>query len=192
MGDLIVHVLRQAGDSALPVIPGLLRALLARLSTAKTASFSQVTIIASRKVVVAAADRPSQSLIMPFALLIYLQPDAVLELVEQIGSLPDTTESALHLLVRSWCDHVETWQGFWNNRVSALALANLLLSSKASLKHIVVRGNLIVEPSAGKSNAFYSDFAMVAARRLTRMIAGILTRSMSRSRLFPASIHVAC
>lgn len=44
VGDLIVHVLRQAGDSALSVIPDLLRALLVRLATAQTASFSQVRI----------------------------------------------------------------------------------------------------------------------------------------------------
>lgn len=87
---------------------------------------------------------------MPFALLLQIQPDPVLDLLDQIGQVPGSQESALHLLVRVWCDNVDTWQGFWNSRVSSLALANLLLLNRQDLQSMIVRGDLIVEPSSGQ------------------------------------------
>ena len=42
IGDLIIHVLRRAGDAVLPVLPELLRAMLARMRNAETATFLQV------------------------------------------------------------------------------------------------------------------------------------------------------
>jgi importin-9 len=42
IGDLIIHLLRKAGDSVLPVLPQLLRAMVQRMITAKTATFLQV------------------------------------------------------------------------------------------------------------------------------------------------------
>lgn len=42
IGDLIIHLLRRAGESVLPVLPQLLQAMLARMINAKTATFLQV------------------------------------------------------------------------------------------------------------------------------------------------------
>ncbi len=42
IGDLIIHLLRRAGDAVLPVLPELLQAMVNRMTTAKTASFVQV------------------------------------------------------------------------------------------------------------------------------------------------------
>jgi hypothetical protein len=42
VGDLIVHLLREAGESVMPVLPELLRTLILRLDGASTAGFSQV------------------------------------------------------------------------------------------------------------------------------------------------------
>ncbi len=42
IGDLIIHLLRRAGDAVLPVLPDLLQAMVNRMVTAKTASFVQV------------------------------------------------------------------------------------------------------------------------------------------------------
>ena len=42
VGDLIIHLLRNAGDTVLPVLPDLIRAMTARMTTAKTASLIQV------------------------------------------------------------------------------------------------------------------------------------------------------
>jgi hypothetical protein len=42
IGDLIIHLLRRAGESVLPVLPQLLQAMVGRMTTAKTATFLQV------------------------------------------------------------------------------------------------------------------------------------------------------
>jgi hypothetical protein len=48
IGDLIIHLLRNAGDAVLPVLPDLLRAMVLRLTTADTATFTQVNNIPVR------------------------------------------------------------------------------------------------------------------------------------------------
>jgi hypothetical protein len=42
IGDLIIHLLRKAGDAVLPVLPDLLQAMVRRMIAAKTATFLQV------------------------------------------------------------------------------------------------------------------------------------------------------
>lgn len=42
IGDLIIHLLRKAGQAILPVLPGLLQAMVARMPTVSTATFAQV------------------------------------------------------------------------------------------------------------------------------------------------------
>ena len=42
IGDLIIHLLRRAGEAVLPVLPQLLQAMITRMRTAKTATFLQV------------------------------------------------------------------------------------------------------------------------------------------------------
>lgn len=42
IGDLIIHLLRRAGDAIVPVLPQLLQAMVGRMTTAKTATFVQV------------------------------------------------------------------------------------------------------------------------------------------------------
>lgn len=48
IGDLVIALLRKAGDQVLPVLPELLRAMVTRLAAAKTASFSQVSFHCTR------------------------------------------------------------------------------------------------------------------------------------------------
>lgn len=43
IGDLIIHLLRRAGEAVLPVLPQLLQAMVSRMTTAKTATFLQVS-----------------------------------------------------------------------------------------------------------------------------------------------------
>ena len=43
VGDLIVHLIRQAGEDVAPVLSDLLRTLVFRLATAQTGTFSQVS-----------------------------------------------------------------------------------------------------------------------------------------------------
>ena len=46
IGDLIIHLFRRAGESVLPVLPELLQAMVARMTSAKTATFLQVKCLA--------------------------------------------------------------------------------------------------------------------------------------------------
>lgn len=47
VGDLIIHLLRNSGDSIIPSLPDLIRALVNRMTTAKTVTLSQVCNVCS-------------------------------------------------------------------------------------------------------------------------------------------------
>lgn len=101
VGDLVLHLIRKAGSSVGPVLPQLLEAFVKRLATAETASFSQ-------------------SLILPFAYLLQAGPDDVLALLEGIrvdGRAGEPARSGLEVLLTSWCDNVDFFQGYWNLKV---------------------------------------------------------------------------
>ncbi|KIJ66488.1 hypothetical protein HYDPIDRAFT_174567 [Hydnomerulius pinastri MD-312] len=124
IGDLIIHVLRRAGESVLPVLPELLHAMVERMLTAKTATFLQ-------------------SLVIPFVFLIHNQADTVL------GMLETTTvqgRTALDVLIQTWCENAETFQGFWPTRISTLALSRLYVSGRPSLQNLMVKGDIIIKP----------------------------------------------
>ncbi|OJT08019.1 Importin-9 [Trametes pubescens] len=110
IGDLIIHLLRRAGEAVLPVLPQLLQAM---------------------------------SLIIPFAFLIHNQRDTVLTLLEgtNVGG-----RSGLDILIQTWCENAETFQGFWPTRISALALSSLFASERPSLQQLVVKGDIVVKP----------------------------------------------
>ena len=82
-------------------------------------------------------------MIIPFAFLIHNQRDTVLDLLEgqQIDGTP-----ALEILVRTWCEHAETFQGVWPPRISTLALCALYASERRSLQNLVVKGDSVVKP----------------------------------------------
>jgi hypothetical protein len=47
IGDLIIHLFRRVGEAILPVLPDLLQAMVARMASAKTATFIQVGTIST-------------------------------------------------------------------------------------------------------------------------------------------------
>ncbi|KAI0726869.1 ARM repeat-containing protein [Fomitopsis betulina] len=124
VGDLIIHLLRRARDNVFPVLPELLNAMLGRMTSAKTATFIQ-------------------SLVVPFSFLIHNQRDAVLDLLESANI---EGRSGLDILLQTWCENEETFQGFWAQRVSTLAFCSLFVSNRPSLRAIVVKGDLIIKP----------------------------------------------
>ncbi|CAK5264338.1 unnamed protein product, partial [Mycena citricolor] len=124
IGDLIIHLLRRAGESVLPVLPELLQAMITRMLTAKTATFLQ-------------------SLIIPFAFLINNQRDTVLDLLE---SMNVEGRSGLDILIQTWCENAVTFQGFWPSRVSTLALSQLFMSDRTALTSLAVKGDIILKP----------------------------------------------
>ncbi|KAF5393539.1 hypothetical protein D9757_000551 [Collybiopsis confluens] len=124
IGELIIHLLRRAGESVLPVLPELLQAMVTRMLTAKTATFVQ-------------------SLVVPFAFLINNQRDTVLSLLEEMNVQGRT---GLDVLIQTWCENAETFQGFWPSRSSTVALTALFVSGRPSLQTLMVKGDIILKP----------------------------------------------
>lgn len=124
IGDLIIHVLRRAGDSVLPVLPELLHAMVQRMLTAKTATFLQ-------------------SLIIPFVFLIHNKTDTVLDMLESTSAQGRT---ALDILIQTWCENAETFQGFWPTRISTVTLSQLYASGRPTLQNLSVKGDIIIKP----------------------------------------------
>ncbi|KAK0554348.1 hypothetical protein OC845_000795 [Tilletia horrida] len=131
VGDLLIALLRKAGNAVVPALPDLLQALVRRLVDAQTASFSQ-------------------SLILPFAYLMQEQAAVVLELLESTSvqvTVPTSTGSeqrslsGLEALTTKWVEDCETFQGFWAQRISTLALARLLESRRPILDQVLVKGD---------------------------------------------------
>ena len=83
-----------------------------------------------------------QSLVIPFAFLINNQRDSVLSLLETMNI---RGRSGLDILIQTWCENAETFQGFWPSRISTLALTQLFLSGRQSLKNIRVKGDIIIK-----------------------------------------------
>ncbi|CBQ68248.1 related to KAP114-Member of the karyopherin-beta family, nuclear import [Sporisorium reilianum SRZ2] len=137
VGDLVVALLRKAGDRIAHVLPDLLNAMVQRVATAQTATFTQ-------------------SLIVPVAYLMHdndEQAKQVMDLLESIQVAPAADNPAaesgngLVVLCKKWVDNVETFQGFWAQRVSALALAKVLDSRRPFLTSIDVRGDILPDNS---------------------------------------------
>ncbi|EJD03488.1 ARM repeat-containing protein [Fomitiporia mediterranea MF3/22] len=124
IGDLIIHLLRRATSSIVPVLPELLQAMVRRMQTAKTATFVQ-------------------SLVIPFAFLVQSERDTVLSLLEGIDV---NGRSGLDILIQTWCENAEVFQGFWPSRVSTLGLCQLFASERPSLQNLTVKGDIIVTP----------------------------------------------
>ena len=83
--------------------------------------------------------------------MIHNQRDTVLNLLEgmQVDGAP-----ALDVLVRTWCENAETFQGFWPPRISTLALCSLFASERPSLQNLVVKGDIIVKPETKNGEWF--------------------------------------
>jgi hypothetical protein len=91
-------------------------------------------------------------LIVPFAFLINNEPDTILSLLESIN---DNGRSGLDILIQTWCENAETFQGFWPSRVSTLALSKLFASGRPSLQNLTVKGDLIVRQETRNSEYRY-------------------------------------
>lgn len=157
IGDLIIHLWRRVGQAILPVLPELLQALVGRMPSAKTASFLQV-----RHLLICAANAQFilKSLVIPFAFLIQSERDTVLTLLE---STDVNGRNGLEVLIHTWCENAETFQGFWPNRISALGLTSLYVAERPSLQHIMVKGDIVHRPeiSNGKCDTLICSILRV-------------------------------
>jgi len=62
---------------------------------------------------------------------------------------------ALDILIQTWCENAEIFQGFWPSRISTLALTQLLATERPSLQNLVVKGNIIIKPETKNSKFIY-------------------------------------
>ncbi|KAG6810962.1 hypothetical protein H0H92_009610 [Tricholoma furcatifolium] len=131
IGDLIIHLFRRVGEAILPVLPQLLQAMVGRMASAKTATFLQAS---------SSFSSIFHSLVIPFAFLITNQRDAVVSLLEGIQG----DRTGLDILIQTWCENAETFQGFWPARISTLGLIQLFVSEHPSLRSLIVKGDIIV------------------------------------------------
>jgi hypothetical protein len=76
-------------------------------------------------------------------LLVYNQRDTILALLEQIV-IED--RSGLDILIQTWCENAEIFQGFWSTRMSIVALCQLFASERPSLQQLMVKGDIIIRP----------------------------------------------
>lgn len=67
--------------------------------------------------------------------------------------------SGLDLLIQTWCENAETFQGFWSTRASSLGLSQLFVSERPSLQGLIVKGDIILkeENKNGESPRFNSS-----------------------------------
>ncbi|GJJ12042.1 hypothetical protein Clacol_006283 [Clathrus columnatus] len=128
VGDLIIHLLRNAGDSVLPVLPDLIKAVVNRMTTAKTLTLSQ-------------------SLITPLTYLIYSHRDSVLGVLSSF-TVTDTkpVKTGLEVFLSAWMENSEGLQGLWSQRISDLAICSILSSNRTDLFNIPVKGDVIITP----------------------------------------------
>jgi hypothetical protein len=123
-----------------PVLPDLLRAVVARLATAKLPSFIQVCrALAIHGIAWVAAD-VAQSLVMPFAYLFSTEHTAqTIQLLSQfsVPAVEGGEKSALEVVLSAWCETSETVSGSWNIRVRQVDLSFLhLISALSPLRRV--------------------------------------------------------
>lgn len=86
---------------------------------------------------------------MPFAYLLHQQPDTVLSLLENLtvpGPTGQPPQSALAMLLSHWCDYANDFQGYWNQKVFSVAMAQLysLAAERPALQQVQVKGDLLL------------------------------------------------
>ncbi|CAG8680386.1 6167_t:CDS:10, partial [Gigaspora rosea] len=125
-GDLVVKLIEKAGNRLLPVLPELLRAVAAKLESARTATFIQ-------------------SLLMIFAHLTLNQKSTVINFMSESVI---NGKNGLDILLNTWLENHDSFQGHHNIKISAIALSELFLSCDSRIQNIKVKGDLIIKPSS--------------------------------------------
>ena len=85
--------------------------------------------------------------------------------------------SGLDILIQTWCENAETFQGFWPSRISTLALTQLFLSDRQSLKNIRVKGDIIIKAETKNGKIFH----VMSQRAFMPDLVVIMTRSRTKT-----------
>lgn len=135
---------------------------------------------------------------MPFAYLLHQQPDTVLSLLENLtvpGPTGQPPQSALAVLLSRWCDYANDFQGYWNQKVFSVAMAQLysLAAERPALQQVQVKGDLLLTEAntnkimtrararASESTADHND-----KRGKRQCVDYVTSPSIFRSRPIPA------
>ncbi|CAG8673947.1 10649_t:CDS:10, partial [Racocetra persica] len=133
LGDLVVKLIEKAGNKLLPVLPELLRAVAVKLESARTATFIQ-------------------SLLMIFAHLALGQKSTVVNFMDESVI---NGRNGLDILLNTWLENHDSFQGHYNIKISAIALSELFLSCDPRIQNIKVKGDLIIMPSSNPHQYVY-------------------------------------
>ena len=123
---------------------------------------------------------------IPFAFLINNQRDTVLSLLESTNI---RGRSGLDILIQTWCENAETFQGFWPSRISNMALSQLYVSERPSLQNLMVKGDIIVKPET-KNGEHSLSFTFACRAQSSPVASVIMTRS--RTKTSAQNHHMAC
>lgn len=73
-----------------------------------------------------------------------------------------TTKSGLEVLLQTWTENAETFQGFWAGRINTLALMDLFVASFAPggerLRGVMVKGELVVKAETRDGESVCSSY----------------------------------
>ncbi|KAG0343942.1 hypothetical protein BG004_004876 [Podila humilis] len=126
VGDLISALVKKGDNLFKAMLPELLRTVTARLIDAKLPSFIQ-------------------PLILVFANLCLNQHEDV---VDFLSGVTIHGRNGLEIVLTSWTTYHSDFQGQYQQKLSAVALAKLFMSNDPHVAAIQVRGNMIVTPSS--------------------------------------------
>lgn len=87
--------------------------------------------------------------------------------------------SGLDVVIQTWCENAETFQGFWVTRTSTLALIDLFVSARPSLQSLQVKGDLIVKAET-KDSMFCDGLDKTPVDADIDALAVIMTRSRTK------------
>ena len=127
-----------------------------------------------------------QSLIVPFVFLIHNQADTVLSMLE---STTVQGRTALDILIQTWCENAETFQGYWPTRISTLTLSQLYVSGRHTLQNLLVKGDIIIKPETKNGERVHLVWYQTIRLDLTvdycdPAMVVIMTRSRTKTSMF--------
>jgi hypothetical protein len=86
--------------------------------------------------------------------------------------------SGLDILIQTWCENAETFQGFWPGRISTMALTQLFVSERPSLQNLIVKGDIIVKPETKHGEDLISPHGSHPGAQTSSVI---MTRSRTKT-----------
>ncbi|KAI8874141.1 ARM repeat-containing protein [Ramicandelaber brevisporus] len=133
VGDIVSTLVRTSANDIQPILPGLIEAVVRRLATAKTSTFIGPFLVAIGQLVIH-------------------EPAAVVNCLAN-SAMPEfdgSQSTGLAVLARVWTEHYDAVTGYYGQKASAIALTRLFSLGDPRLDSIMVRGDLIEEPSSNQ------------------------------------------